>query len=201
MYIPQHFSVREREQALALIDQFGFAQMTSVIDGQMHCTHLAFIRDANTLYGHLALANPQAKAMLQGTAEVQVCFTGPHGYISPSWYVNAGVPTWNYAAVHVYGVPQVIPEPDRVQALLASLTAYYEQSLPAPWQPDYDARQLRAIVAFALPISRLDAKFKMSQNRPAEDRAGVLLALRQQRQTALADFMEAINEPEQQGNP
>lgn len=196
MYIPQHFSVSEQTRALALIDRFGFAQMTSVIDGQMHCTHLAFLREGDTLYGHLALANPQAKALLQEAAEVQVCFTGPHGYISPSWYANPGVPTWNYAAVHVYGVPRVIAEPARVQQLLARLTAFYERDQALAWQPGYDSRQLRAIVAFALPMTRLDAKFKMSQNRPAEDRAGVLLALRHQRQTALADFMEAINEPE-----
>lgn len=189
MYVPRHFRTPDQQTGLAVIDQIGFGDMTSLIDGQMHCTAMPFLRDGDYLLGHLARANPQAA--FQPGAEVQVTFAGPHGYVSPGWYQAPGVPTWNYVAVHVYGVPEILTDAQAVHDLLARLTAKYESGLANPWQPDYDPRQLNAIVAFRLPIARLDTKLKLSQNRSAEDRAGVIAGLRAVGNTALADLMQA----------
>lgn len=189
MYVPRHFQTPDQQAGLALIDQIGFGDLTSLLQGQMHCTAMPFLRDGDVLLGHLARANPQA-AFTPG-AEVQVTFTGAHGYVSPNWYQAPGVPTWNYVAVHVYGVPELETEPDEVHALLARITAKYESGLPTPWQPDYDPRQINAIVGFRLPIARLATKLKLSQNRSPEDRAGVIAGLRAAGNCALADLMQS----------
>ncbi|TBU84423.1 FMN-binding negative transcriptional regulator [Phytopseudomonas dryadis] len=154
-----------------------------------------------TLYGHLARANPHWRALAAG-AQVLVVFNGPEAYVSPSWYAQKAehgkvVPTWNYIAVHAHGRAEVFDEPERLLQLLRDLTDHHESPRPQPWAVDDAPRDyldgmLRAIVGFALPISRLEGKYKLSQNRAAADRQGVRNGLGNspdQRDRALAQRM------------
>ncbi|MER2604424.1 MAG: FMN-binding negative transcriptional regulator [Siculibacillus sp.] len=139
-----------------------------------------------TLTGHLARANPQARADAEGRP-VLVVVTGPNAYVSPSWYPSKRetgrvVPTWNYVAVHAHGRLRLFDDPDRLAALVADLTRAHEQDRPAPWSLDdapaeYIRAQLKGIVGFEIEIERLEGKRKLSQNRSPADRAGVIAAL------------------------
>ena len=115
-------------------------------------------------------------------SEVLVIFHGPHSYISPSRYqTELAVPTWNYATVHAYGVPTVISEHERVVSLLREMVSTYEAPFEKPWPghlPDeYRDKQMRGIVAFEIPVNRIEGKFKLGQNRSAADNQGVFEAL------------------------
>ena len=135
-----------------------------------------------TLYGHLAKANPQWQEMESG-AEALLIFPGPDAYISPSFYPSKAehgqaVPTWNYLAVHAYGPAEVFHDPQRLRDLVRALTEKHEAGRATPWTledapADYIDKMLGAIVGFAVPISRLEGKRKLTQNRNAPDIAGV----------------------------
>jgi transcriptional regulator len=202
MYIPTAFRTDDRAALFDLIERHGFGTLVSVIDWAPFASHLPFLldREAGVLLGHLARANPHARA-LDGGAEALVIFQGPHGYVSPSWYATApAVPTWNYAAVHVRGVPRRLDEA-RVRDLLDRLVRRYESGRQRPWANDLPAdfrdRMVRAVVGFEVPITSLEGKFKLSQNRSAEDRRGVIQALRQgdAEEQALAEFMGRFAAP------
>ncbi|KMM85004.1 negative transcriptional regulator, PaiB family [Pseudomonas taetrolens] len=138
--------------------------------------------DYGTLYGHFARANPQWQTLAEG-AEALVIFTGEQAYISPSFYPSKAehgkaVPTWNYVAVHAYGQAEVFDDAERLLALVSELSNKHESSRSQPWAvsdapTDYIDSMLKAIVGFRLPITRLDGKRKLSQNRNAADQAGV----------------------------
>lgn len=138
-----------------------------------------------TLYGHLARANPQWK--LPPTGDAIVLFMGPDAYVSPSWYPSKQehgkvVPTWNYVAVHAYGPVEFFEDADRLLEVVTRLTNLHERHRAEPWAvtdaPEAFIRaQLRGIVGLRLPITRIDGKRKMSQNRSAADRAGVATGL------------------------
>ena len=154
-----------------------------------------------TLYGHLARANPHCKALAEGVENL-VIFAGEQAYISPSFYPSKAehgkaVPTWNYLAVHAYGTAEVFDDAERLLALVSRLSDKYEADRSAPWSvsdapADYIESMLKAIVGFRLPITRLDGKRKLSQNRDAADQAGVrkgLLANSNPQDHALAHLM------------
>jgi transcriptional regulator len=138
-----------------------------------------------TLYGHVARANPQWK--LPPTGEAMALFMGPDAYVSPSWYPSKQehgkvVPTWNYVAVHAYGSVEFFDDPERLLDVVTRLTALNERPRAQPWAvtdaPESFIRaQLKGIVGLRLPITRLEGKRKMSQNRSAVDRAGVAAGL------------------------
>ncbi len=138
-----------------------------------------------TLYGHVARANPQWKRPPLG--EAMVLFAGPDAYVSPSWYPSKqehgkAVPTWNYVAVHAYGPAEFFEDSDRLLDIVTRLTDRHEASRADRWAvsdaPEAFVRaQLRGIVGLRLPITRIEGKRKMSQNRSAEDRAGVVAGL------------------------
>lgn len=180
MYVPAAFE-GTKEAAYELIDAEPFATVIASGRDGMVASHLPLMREGDTLLGHLAGPNPQADLLAdcakQGR-EVLAIFHGPHFYVSPTWYATKSgtVPTWNYGAVHVYGVPKVTSDPARLEALVGKLAAIYEKG---DWrfedQPrDFVAKMIGGIVGFEIPISRIDAKFKLSQNRPQADRDGVL---------------------------
>jgi transcriptional regulator len=133
---------------------------------------------------------------------VLVVFSGAHAYVSPSWYgQHPSVPTWNYVAVHAYGVPRVIEDPGRVRALLDRLVRTFEDGRPAPWRmdglpDDYVSGMMRGIVAFEIPIDRLEGKAKLSQNRPASDRARVRAALSAEDDPLARALAELMAEPD-----
>lgn len=183
MYIPAHFRVEDPALLLPLMERYGFATLVTVQDGSPFATHLPLLlrRSPDRLVGHMARANPQWRGLAQ-QREVLALFQGPHAYVSPSWYASApNVPTWNYAAVHAYGEARLLEDPAEVLALLGDTVAQYESGRAAPWRleeaGDYTQRLLAGIVAFELRLTRLEGKFKLSQNKSAADRAGVIAAL------------------------
>jgi transcriptional regulator len=137
-----------------------------------------------TLVGHLARPNPQARGAI---GEALAIFLGPDAYITPSWYATKRetgkvVPTWNYVAIHAAGPIEFFDDPDRLLDVVTRLTEKQEGPRAAPWAvsdapADFIQGMLKGIVGFAIPLTRLEGKWKMSQNRPAEDRAGVIAGL------------------------
>jgi transcriptional regulator len=196
MYTPKHFEVTAPETLAAFIDAHSFGALITAPHGRPSASHVPFLLDRarNVLHCHLARANPQWQE-LADAAEVLVIFTGPHGYVSPTWYAAPGVPTWNYTAVHVYGAARILDDPGHTARHVEALAAKYERGSPAPWVPDYDPRRLGGIVGIEIGIRSIEGKFKLSQNRSAADRAGVIAKLRangRDDETALAGLMESL---------
>jgi transcriptional regulator len=186
MYIPKFNAVTDTALLHELMRAFNFATLITTHDGAPFATHLPFlvypeIGAQGTLVAHMARGNVQWTDFAQGQQglEALVIFQGAHTYISPSWYAEpVSVPTWNYMVVHAYGVPRVIEDEARVHEVLRALVDRHEEGFEEPWQmelpEEYLRKQLRAIVAFEIPITRLEGKFKLSQNRSAEDRRRVI---------------------------
>ncbi|MDE2243052.1 MAG: FMN-binding negative transcriptional regulator [Bradyrhizobium sp.] len=144
--------------------------------------------DKGTLRLHIARANPQW-CELEAVEECLVVFRGPQDYVTPSWYetkreTGKVVPTWNYVTVHAWGRPRVIHDDVWLRRQIEDLTDSRESLRPAPWKvddapPDFIAAQMRGIIGIEIPISRIEGKWKMSQNRPEADRAGVAAGFRE----------------------
>jgi transcriptional regulator len=186
MYIPDAFRESRPEVLHAFLRQHSFATLVSNGPSGLVASHVPVLLDAHrgphgTLRFHLARPNPQATDLAEG-AETMVTFLGPHAYVSPTWYATKiAVPTWNYVAVHAYGTPGVL-DGSALDALLRDSVAQYESALPRPWStgalPAELMTKLRAaIVGFEMEIARLDGKWKLGQNRSAEDLAGAARAL------------------------
>lgn len=201
MYIPTHFAEDRIEILHDLIRGGGLATLVSMTADGMIASHAPMMLDPNpapygTLIGHLAKANPHARAADPGV-QTLVIFHGPDGYITPSYYAakkehGKVVPTWNYAAIHAYGTLEVFDDPARLLAVVTRLTNQYETPRAQPWAvsdapADFVQAHLRGIVGIALPIARLEGKVKMSQNRPAADQPGVVEGLRRDGQDTLAE--------------
>ena len=187
MYTPRHFREDDPGILRAVMRENSFATLVSLDGGELTATHLPLLLDEDrgahgTLIGHVARANPQWRGF--AGSDVLAIFQGPHAYVSPSWYEDraANVPTWNYVAVHAYGVPRLVENDAAVARLLAATAGTYEAAQPAPWSPaEFDAEKYaamrRGVVAFEIPISRIEGKRKLSQNKSEADRAGVVAAL------------------------
>ena len=203
MYVPRHFDASDVAWCHALIRREPFAILVGVDEaGAPFATHLPVLLDEapapfGTLLGHVARPNPQWR-LFAPDRPVLVVFPGPHAYVSPSWYEqHPAVPTWNYVAVHAYGVPRITEDPARVRAFLERLVGTFEDGRPAPWRMDdlsdtYLAGMMRGIVAFEIPIDRLEGKAKLSQNRGSADQArvrGALLAEGDPLARAVAELM------------
>jgi transcriptional regulator len=184
MYIPKFNQVSDGTILLQAMRANPFAILMGPLDASIsaaahHATHLPLVvKDEGPhgmLEGHFAKANPHWQALVN--RETLVVFPGPHSYVSPSLYTEPlSVPTWNYIAVHAYGVLEVIEDDDKKQALLASLIQANEPAYADQWQnlPDgYRRTMLAGIVGFRIPIARIEGKFKLSQNRPEADRRAV----------------------------
>ncbi len=188
MYVPKHFEITDTAWCHALMRAQSFAVMVTADDaGAPFATHLPFLVDDTrgpfgTLRGHVARANPHWRYVAAGR-QTLVVFSGAHAYVSPSWYAShPSVPTWNYVTVHATGTGTLVEDPARVKALLADLVRVYEGVGPAAWSftslpADYVDGMQRGIVAFEIPIERLEGKAKLSQNRSAEDQARTREAL------------------------
>ncbi len=189
MYIPKHFEITNDDEIFAFIDANAFGQLISNVDGKLFSTHMPFLlsRDKSKLLGHLALHNPQHTEI--NAQEVLVTIEGAHDYISPSWYSSPGVPTWNYQAVHIYGQCSVTKNPEWLHEIVSALTKKYEAAFETPWQPEYKSSMLGAIVGVEVTISEIQCKYKLSQNRPPEDRAQVIEQLRAVGSNNLAEAM------------
>jgi transcriptional regulator len=178
MYVPPHFAENDRGKLGTLIAEHGFGLLVTVFEGRPVASHLPFLHEPerNVLRAHVARANPQWKHF-SADADVMVVFHGPHAYVSPSWYQAPGVPTWNYAVAHVYGRARAIEDPAALKDIVEKLTAKYESHYEKPWTPTYDPRMLNAIIGVEIAITEVQGKFKLSQNRPAVDRAPVIAQL------------------------
>jgi transcriptional regulator len=189
MYIPPAFREERPEVVREIMKRFSFAVLVTHQDGAMSASHVPLLMEAGggehgMLIGHLARANEQWRHFREG-AEALAIFQGPHAYISPSWYeAEAAVPTWNYVAIHAYGVPAIDEDPSVVRPYLETLVRTHEQGFERPWEvgrlPEELIRNLmRGIVFFRMPVRRLEAKFKLNQNRSEADRRGVVEVLAQ----------------------
>jgi transcriptional regulator len=192
MYQPAHFREDRLEVQHAMIRAHSLGLLITAGPGGLQANHVPFLVDADgsergKLRAHLARANPQLDE-LAAVTECMVVFQGPQTYISPSLYPTKhehgkAVPTWNYITVHAWGRPQVIDDAAWLRRQVEDLTSHKEGARPAPWAvsdaPEpYVAAQLKGIVGIEIPIARIEGKWKVSQNRPAVDQAGVVTGLR-----------------------
>lgn len=183
MYSPAAFTVTDHALIREIIRDYPFA---TVVSGgpEPFATHLPIVCSAEAadqlrLFAHLAKANSHWRQLAE-QPEVLVIFHGPHAYVSPQWYANQpAVPTWNYIAIHAYARARVFDDPGKLAPMVTALTDAFEAP-GAPRPPaDFRDRMLAGIVGLELSVYRLEAKFKLSQNRPAADIAGVVSALEQ----------------------
>lgn len=190
MYTPKYFQVSDREEVCAFIEKNGFGQLISKVNGRLFSTHMPFTlsADKSRLYGHLAKNNPQ-HLELEGQ-ELLISIQGPHDYISPTWYASPGVPTWNYQSLSLYGQGRIFSDVVKLKGVVDSLARKYESGLTPPWEPEYNMTMLDAIVGIDIEISDIHCTYKLSQNRPAEDRANVIAELKARGSNALAAEME-----------
>ena len=191
MYCPAAFRQDDLPTLHAQLRSSGLAIVTSRGAQGLQASHLPLLLapeegEFGTLYGHFARANPHWRDLASG-AEALVVFSGADAYVHPGWYPAKAehgkvVPTWNYIAVHARGQAEVFDEPERLLQLVSRLSDRHEQGRAQPWAVedaprDYIDAMLRAIIGFALPIRRLEGKWKLSQNRSEADQAGVCAGL------------------------
>ncbi len=186
MYVPKFNRVTDQKEIAAFIHHHSFATVVTPAAGALAVSHLPVLLDETSgphglLRSHLARANDHWRHF-QPNQEVLCIFHGPHAYISPTWYASKGmVPTWNYATVHVHGLPQLVEDSISLRKILDDTIAKYEGHRERPWKMDLPLDQLgdlmQAIVGFTIRITRIEAKFKLGQNRTPEDQAGMLREL------------------------
>lgn len=187
MYLPAAFHDQDIDRLQQQMEACRLAIVVTHGDSGLQASHVPLLLDRaagpfGTLRGHLARANPQWQDLANGS-EALVIFSGADAYVSPNFYPSKAehgkaVPTWNFLAVHATGTAEVFSDAERLRALVSQLTDRHEAGQAKPWAvndapADYLQSMLKAIVGFELPISRLEGKRKLSQNRSAEDIAGV----------------------------
>ena len=207
IYTPRHFVNDDTAAIARVINEFGFATLiTSVPGAETMVSHVPLLHEARdatqgVLIGHVAAANSHAAVLSEGATFA--IFHGPQAYVSPNWYQKpaASVPTWNYIAVHVHGPIERIDALDAKRGIVDLLSRRHEASFPKPWtigkmEPALLEKMLGGIVGFRMTIERIDAKFKLTQNRSAADRAGVIEGLAARGSAsglALAEWMGAYS--------
>jgi transcriptional regulator len=184
MYIPPSFAAPDPTAVIQAIEEYSFAFVVSGADGDLVASHLPLLYDRTngphgTLLGHMARANAQWQTA--AGRPVLAVFSGPHAYVSPRWYeAERVVPTWNYLAVHAYGRLELVEEPGQAEAILRRTIAQYEgEGWQIPTDRAFVEGLLRQIVAFRIPVQRLEGKWKLSQNQPPARREKVAAALEQ----------------------
>ena len=191
MYVPPSFAEHDVGVMQAFIEAHPLGALVTASSDGLFATHLPLVLERDrgahgTLCGHIARANPHHELVADG-ADALVLFTGADAYVTPSLYPSKAkhgkvVPTWNYVAVHAHGTLRFVRDRDALRRHLESLTARHEAGRPRPWSIDdtpdgYVDALLGAIVGVEIEVVRLDGKWKMSQNRPAEDVTGVVEGL------------------------
>lgn len=202
MYTPSLFRNDDLKAQHAMIRRHPFGLLITAHGGELHTTHLPFHLDASrgpmgTLEAHLARVNPH-RAALEAGAESLVVFKGPDGYVSPRWYADPAenVPTWNYVAVHAHGRPVTTEDPATLLGYIGRLTDEHEAYIEQPWsiaEAEAHAEQLLPhIVGFEIRIGKLEGKFKLSQNRSAGDRVGVLREFAKSPDSGIREMLELM---------
>jgi transcriptional regulator len=205
VYLPPAFTEARPEVLIAHIERYDFGLLVSHGPGGLVASHIPFLIEweggSLHLQGHLARPNPQVADLARG-GEVLAIFAGPHSYVSPSWYANApAVPTWNYADVHAYGEPRLIDDAAWLRRFLQRLAQHHEAGSEMPWRMEdqpaaYMAGMLNGIIGFDIRVTRLEGKFKLSQNRPAADRPRIIAALEAGGDADQADVARLMRERE-----
>lgn len=200
MYIPKLYREEDRVKILEFIQQNDFATLVTYDGEKPVASHLlmGILEEDETLFvnGHMSRANPHWKTF-ENNPEVLVIFQGAHTYISPTWYNHVNVPTWNYQSVHVYGKPRIIIDYDEAYELLNLLIDRYEstshyrlESLPK----DFVEKEINGIVAFQIEVTRIEANYKLSQNRKDEDYANIIKQLDKRTDDLSHDVAEAMRQ-------
>lgn len=199
LYVPAHHRADDPDTLFKFIERYAFGTLVSSGAEGLHVSHIPFVPERSAdgslrLLGHLARANPQWR-VLEGARHLVAIFHGPHAYVSPTWYEqHPAVPTWNYAVVHAQGKATLNDE-FGLRDQIGRLAAIYEGDGPAAWKianlpPDYLAGMVNGIVGFTIEVEKLEGKFKLSQNRPA-DAPRVVDALQARGEGELAALMRA----------
>lgn len=198
MYTPAHFKNTNADEVKDFIRANSFAALTSFTGTKLVATHipLELTADAQCLQGHLSKANPQWKYFTD-QSEVMAIFTGPHTYISSSWYDHENVPTWNYIAVHVYGKVRTI-EGDELYQALKKLVDHYEASSANPvsmekMSPEYVRKSMNGLVGFEIRITNIEAAYKLSQNRDDKNYKNITTELRKRTDVDSHHIAEAMD--------
>jgi transcriptional regulator len=188
MYVPAAFAETDLTRLHDFIERHSFGLIVSQVDGLPFATHIPILLrrtegQFGALAGHFARANSQWRQLAGQTA--LVVFAGPHAYVSPTWYeADNTVPTWNYTAVHAYGRAELIDGGEALLDILKDSVQVYEQGMPRPWTFDgtgaFTERLMGQIVGFRMEIEKVEDKFKLNQNHPAERRQRVIGALQRQ---------------------
>ena len=194
MYVPEHFREDRADVLHEAVRCIGFA---TLITQGLEANHLPMLLENGVLRGHVARANPVWKA---GAGDALAIFLGPHAYVSPNWYpskaeTGKAVPTWNYITVHARGHIDWVQDPDWLRAHVSALSETHEAGREQPWKitdapVSYVDGLVRAIVGFELTISKLEGKYKLSQNRDAADHDGAREGLMRDGRDELARLMK-----------
>ncbi len=180
MYIPAHAKNENEEELIDFIRKNGFGIVVSTVEGKLWATHVPLILDGNKLHGHISRGNKQWRELPEGE-EVMVIFQGTHAYVSSSWYDHENVPTWNYIAVHAYGKARMLSEEKLIESL-RQLTNKYEKDSAHPVSVDTMSHkffhgELRGTIGFEITIDRLEASYKLSQNRDEKNHTTIIAEL------------------------
>jgi transcriptional regulator len=198
MYISKLYREEDRAKIVDFLKQNEFATLVSFDGEKPTASHLLMevVDDGAVLLinGHMSKANPLWKTF-DRTPEVLLIFQGPHTYISPTWYNHVNVPTWNYQAVHLYGAPRIVTDHEEYKAMLSRLverheggTAYRLEGL----DPEYVADHMRGTVGFQITVTRIEANYKLSQNRDAEDHHNIIQHLHERTDEMSHQVAEAM---------
>jgi transcriptional regulator len=198
LYVPSHFRVEDLQAVHDFVAANAFGALVTAGPDGLHVSHIPFVVERDKeghlrLLGHVARANPQSTAIHAATHLVAI-FQGPHAYVSPTWYEHhPAVPTWNYAVAHLHG--RATPMDDAgLRELLGKLSSTYEAGRPNAWRfedapKDFIDKMVGVISGFSIAVEKVEAKFKLSQNRPGNDAKRVVDALEREGEHALAALM------------
>jgi len=194
MYAPSYNRIEDRAELIAFMRQHNFPVLVTGLGGSLHASHLpAMVQEEGgeiVIDMHMAHANAQWREFFD--EDVMVVFSGPHAYVSPRWYEDTErVPTWNYAAVHAYGIPALITDKAAKHASQRRLVA----AMDPQWLPKFDALSdkyvsgmLEGIVNFQIPVTRIETRWKLSQNRGRREMELIAAALEKGGESALAEL-------------
>jgi transcriptional regulator len=207
MYLPKHFLVEDQTVLAQLISEYPLATIVANLEGHLEINHLPLMlsADKTKLYGHVARMNPLTKVALSNNTSVTAVFNGPNAYVTPSWYPSKKengkvVPTWNYAAVHAEGSIKLIEDAQWLRAHVAQMTDIHEPTYQSNWKLDdapeeYVQTMLKAIVGIEIEVQSLVGKFKLSQNRPAQDYDAVVEQMEKSPKEVLQEMLQFMKPP------
>lgn len=199
MYIPKQYREEDRQTLLAFLKQNNFAALVTFDGEKPVATHtpVEVMESANgwTIYGHLSRANGQKKTF--GEQEALLIFQGPHTYISPSWYAKVSVPTWDYMIVHVYGKVSEV-EGEELYSVLSRLVQHHESNtdyLLEELPQEMVQKEMKGVFGFAVEVTRIDAGYKLSQNKTEAEREKIAGELEKRGDADSRAIAEAIRKP------